>query len=101
MGRTLPTATTLLHQEKEQWREFRAALPKSERKLFDEMFDSAHLYNYATMMSLPQHPVPIQPIMMSIIFHHYKQLGEFEEMLRLPGESEDGLDTKDHQTRLT
>lgn len=60
MGRTLATATTLLHPEKKQWREFRAALPKSERNLFDEMLDSAHLYNYAAMTSLPQQPVLIQ-----------------------------------------
>jgi hypothetical protein len=89
MGRTLPTATGLLHKEKAEWKEFRQLLPKSERKLFDEMFGSAHLYNYAIMMSLPKHPVPIQPIFMSIIFRHYTQLVEMKEILKLPEESVD------------
>jgi hypothetical protein len=76
MGRTIPTATGLLHMEKAEWKRFRDQLPKSDRKLFDEMFDEAHIYNYAMMYSMPNIPVRIRLIFMSIIFHHYKELNK-------------------------
>jgi hypothetical protein len=79
MGRTIPTATQMLHQEIEVWQPFRKMLPKSERKYFDHMLMSAHKYNYAMMMSIPQHPIAFQPIMMSILFEHYRQLDELKE----------------------
>lgn len=72
MGRTIPTSTTLLAMERAEWKAFRMHIPRDERKLFDEMFDIAHIHNYAMMMSMPSHPIRLQPIMMSIIFHHYK-----------------------------
>lgn len=81
MGRTLPTTTELLQREIESWKPFRAMLPKSERKEFDAMLQSAQLHRYAMMMSLPQHPVPFRPMLMSIIFRHYEQLREIEEAL--------------------
>ena len=34
--------------EKEEWRSFRKALDKEDRKVFDEMFDNSILYNSAT-----------------------------------------------------
>jgi len=48
------------------------SLDKSDRKLFDQMFSIGHLYNSAS--SYAAKPIRIQPIFMSIIFHHYKQL---------------------------
>lgn len=74
MGRTTPTTTELLRREIEAWKPFRAMLPKKDRKEFDAMLQSAQLYRYAMMMSLPQHPIPFRPILMSIIFRHYQQL---------------------------
>jgi hypothetical protein len=50
------------------------------------MFSIAHLYNSACSYAIK--PIRIQPIFMSIIFHHYKQL------LKLKEEKED------HQRRL-
>ncbi len=53
--------------------------------VFDEMFSIAHLYNSAS--SYTAKPIHIQPIFMSIIFHHYKQLArlsrEIEEVKRM------------------
>jgi hypothetical protein len=47
-------------------------LDKSDRKTFDNMFSIAHIYNSAC--SYAAKPIRIQPIFMSIIFNHYKQL---------------------------
>ena len=60
--------------EKADWRPFRNALDKSERKEFDDMFDIPRLYLTACSNSVQL--VPLHPIIMSILFHHYKELTE-------------------------
>jgi hypothetical protein len=44
MGRTVPSFRIVLAMEKAEWKPFRNALDKSERKKFDEMFDIPRLY---------------------------------------------------------
>jgi hypothetical protein len=39
MGRTIPSFRIVLAMEKEEWKPFRNALSKSERKKFDDMLD--------------------------------------------------------------
>ena len=58
--------------EKADWKPFRNALDKSERKEFDDMFDIPRLYLSACSNSTQL--VPLHPIIMSILFHHYKEL---------------------------
>jgi hypothetical protein len=53
-------------------------LDKEEGMIFDDMFDISILYNCAGAYSAKY--VRIDPIFMSIVFHHYKQpLRMFEE----------------------
>jgi hypothetical protein len=63
-----------LHQteKKRKWKIFRQELDKSERKTFDEMMSYSRLYNASGVMACK--PVLLHPILMSIIFEHYKQL---------------------------
>ena len=77
MGRTIPSFRIASIQEEKEWKKFRQALDKSDRKIFDNMFSIAHLYNSAC--SYAANPIRIQPIFMSIIFHHYKQLLKLKE----------------------
>jgi hypothetical protein len=79
MGRTIPSfrIASIEEQEKE-WKKFRQALDKSDRKIFDNMFSIARLYNSACCY-YAANPIRIQPIFMSIIFHHYKQLLKLKE----------------------
>lgn len=58
--------------EQSKWRSFRYNLDKQDGKIFDEMFSISRLYNSAC--SNCARPMVIQCILMSIIFHHYKQL---------------------------
>jgi hypothetical protein len=44
MGRTIPSFRIALTIEKEEWKRFRNALDKSDRKKFDEMFDIPRFY---------------------------------------------------------
>ena len=55
-----------------EWKDFRRALPKADRKLFDDMFSKSVLYNSACVCCA--NPVRLRPIIMSILFHHYREL---------------------------
>jgi hypothetical protein len=75
MGRTVPSFRIVLAEEKAEWKPFHNALDKSERKEFDEMFDIPKLYISACSNSVQL--VPLHPIIISILFHHYKELREY------------------------
>ena len=94
MGRTVPSFRITLDMEKHEWKPFRAALAKKERKEFDDMWDIP--MHYITACSNSVSLVPLHPIMMSILFHHYKELMEcskqVEQMMR--GVKVEGLEKK-------
>ena len=77
MGRTIPSFRIASVMEEMEWRVFSNSLDKSDRKKFDEMFSIAHLYNSAS--SYAAKPIRIHPIIMSIIFHHYKRLAKLSK----------------------
>ncbi len=74
MGKTIPSFRNVLAMEKAEWKPFRNALDKSERKEFDDMFDIPRLYLSSCSNSVQL--VPLHPIIMSILFHHYPELKE-------------------------
>jgi hypothetical protein len=74
MGRTIPSFRIALAMEKEEWKPFRTALDKSDRKKFDEMWDLPKWYISACSNSVQY--VRIHPILMSILLYDYKQLTE-------------------------
>jgi len=77
MGRTVPSFRIASVIEEKEWKSFRNSLDKSDRKIFDQMFSITNLYNSAS--SYAAKPIRIQPIFMSIIFHHYKQLASLKK----------------------
>lgn len=75
MGRTIPSFRLAVVLEEKKWKEFRKYLRnKNDRKVFDNMFSIANLYNSACSNAV--NPIRIHPIMMSIILHQYKMLKE-------------------------
>jgi hypothetical protein len=58
--------------EKEEWRPFRNALDKSDRKKFDNMWDIPRWYISACSNSVQY--VRLHPILMSILLYDYKEL---------------------------
>jgi hypothetical protein len=72
MGRTVPSFRIALAMEKEDWKPFRNALSKSDRKKFDEMWELPKFYISACSNSVQY--VRLHPILMSILLYHYKQL---------------------------
>jgi hypothetical protein len=72
MGRTVPSYRIAAEIERRKWKCFRQELDRSERKVFDEMMSYPQLHNTSGVGACK--PVLLQPILMSIIFEHYKQL---------------------------
>lgn len=79
MDRTVPSFRLAQMREEQEWKEFRRALSKSERRAFDSMLATSRLYISAC--SYASKPVRVQPILMSIIFHHYRQLDEIKRAI--------------------
>jgi hypothetical protein len=69
---TIPSFRIALAFEKEEWKPFRNALDKSDRKKFDEMWDLPKWYISACSNSVQY--VRLHPILMSILLYDFKQL---------------------------
>jgi len=74
MGTTIPAFRIAPILEENEWKQYKKYLDKKDRKVFSEMFSIARLYNSACSYS--SIPIRIYPIMISIVFHHYKILQE-------------------------
>jgi hypothetical protein len=72
MGRTIPSFRIALEIEQAEWKPFRNALDKSDRKKFDDMWDIPRWYVSACSNSVQY--VRLHPILMSILLYDYKEL---------------------------
>jgi hypothetical protein len=72
MGRTIPSFRIAFEMEREEWKPFRNALDKSDRKKFDDMWDIPRWYVSACSYSAQY--VRLHPILMSILLYDYKEL---------------------------
>jgi hypothetical protein len=78
VGRTIPSYRIATDIETSKWKPFRQALSKKDRMMFDEMMTYPRLYNSAGSNAC--RPQLIHPILMSIIFEHYKQLKKLKAL---------------------
>jgi hypothetical protein len=85
MGRTVPSFRIAEAQEAGEWKEFRRALPKGERKLFDEMLDTARLYISASSAAV--RTSRFEGVAMALLFNHFREL---RELMELTGEGRSG-----------
>ncbi|MGH9954470.1 MAG: hypothetical protein ACREAS_05895 [Nitrososphaera sp.] len=99
MGRTIPSFRLALEMEEREWKPFRNALDKSDRKKFDEMFDIPRLYTSACSYAVQ--PVRLYPILMSILLHCYKQLvdciSQVRQMMVVVGIEEEEEEEKEEE----
>jgi len=72
MGRTIPSFRIAEAQEASQWKDFRRALPDGDRRVFDEMLNTARLYTSASSAAL--RISRFEGMTMALIFHHQKLL---------------------------
>jgi hypothetical protein len=99
MGRTIPSFRLALEMEEREWRPFRNALDKKDRKKFDDMFDIPRLYTSACSYAVQ--PVRLYPILMSILLHCYKQLvdciSQVRQMMVVVGIEEEEEEEKEEE----
>lgn len=72
MGRTLPTFRQMIESFSMEWTDFKKGLRKEERELFDSLLNHARRHG-AAGHNFP-HPLPFEPIVISILLEHEKQL---------------------------
>ena len=72
MGRTIPSFRLASVEEEREWKVFRNALDKSDRRIFDEMFSISHLYNSAC--SYPANPIRFSIFLSNsrVVFSYYR-----------------------------
>jgi hypothetical protein len=101
MGRIVPSFRNVIAEEKQEWKPFRNALDKSQRKHFDDMWDIPRLYVTACSNSVQL--VPFQPIAISILFHHCKELLECRKQVeqRMMNNNYDEISSSSSNSRLT
>ena len=61
------------------WKDFRKALPKEDRKAFDEFMDICRVY--ASESGMATNPVMFEPMVMSMLLGHQKMLQKLEQSL--------------------
>ena len=74
MGRTVPSFRIAEAQEFSEWKRFRKALPRRERKAFDEMLSAARLYTSASSAAV--RTSRFEGMAMAIIFRHRRLLDD-------------------------
>jgi hypothetical protein len=100
MGRTVPSFRIAFEMEKKEWKPFRAALDKKEKKEFDDMWDIPRHSITASCNSVSL--VPLHPIFISILFDHYKHLMELKvQVEQMSTKIEDVQKTHPQQRRLS
>ena len=81
MGRTIPSYRIASEMERNKWKIFRQRLDKKDKKTFDKMLDCSRLYNSAGSNACRSQL--IHPMLMSIIFEHYRQLDSIQKQLKI------------------
>jgi uncharacterized membrane protein len=79
--------------EFQSWKRFRAALPRSQRKAFDEMLDEARHFTSASSMAV--RTSVFEGVFMAILFHHYKEIGRIFGVANEDGAGEGGMSLDD------
>ncbi|HYG00632.1 MAG TPA: hypothetical protein VD815_11110 [Candidatus Saccharimonadales bacterium] len=73
MGRSIPSFRQLIEIEKMVWSKYKKELKtKNDKRALDSQFDNSKLYT--AYLSFANKPIPIEPILIGMMLHHYKTL---------------------------
>lgn len=70
MGRTLPSATQLMHQEEAALARFRRALRRSDQLAFDDLFTAAQ--QHISAAAYAAHALPFETFLMAMLLEEHK-----------------------------
>lgn len=79
MGRTLSTFNMELRAEEARFKHFRACLPPQDKYHFDLLFSLVK--QHVAALSMADHPLPFQTVLMGMIFVNQKRIAELEAAL--------------------
>ncbi len=79
MGKTVPTYKKLLEEEIKRWKEFREALRKEEREIFDRLMESCEKYSSAGRQA--KRPDPFETMVISLLLDQRKDIDSLREEL--------------------
>jgi hypothetical protein len=80
MGRTVPTYRMHLEQVIKGWDNFRRALRREDRELFDAMINKARMHSSASLFNV--YIDPIESIFMSILLEQEKEIHRLRKELK-------------------
>ena len=72
MGRTLPSAAQVFAQEEQAMSGFRKGLTPSDRRVFDDLFDSAH--HHIAAVAYAAHPLPMEMFLLAMLVEQHKEV---------------------------
>lgn len=79
MGRTVPSFRLASMEEAVEWRAYRKALPRGDRRVFDEVLATARLYTSASSAAV--RTSRFEAMAMAMVFHHQRLMAECAEGL--------------------
>ncbi len=80
MGRTIPTYRIVLEQVIRRWDNFRRALRKGDREIFDGMMNKARMHSSASIFNIQNDPT--ESMFMSIILEQEKEIDKLKGQMR-------------------
>ena len=72
MGRTLPSATQLMHQEEASLARFRRALRRGDQLVFDDLFTAAQ--KHISAAAYAAHALPFETFLMAMLLEEHKEV---------------------------
>ena len=82
MGRTIPTFRQMIESFGMEWTDFRQGLRKQDQEMFDALLNHARRHS-AAGHNFP-HALPFEPIVISILLEHEKQLRDLKKTKEQP-----------------
>ncbi|HMA83023.1 MAG TPA: hypothetical protein VKP59_02215 [Candidatus Thermoplasmatota archaeon] len=82
MGRTIPTFRQMIESFGMEWTAFRQGLRKQDQEMFDALLNHARRHS-AAGHNFP-HALPFEPIVISILLEHEKQLLDLKKTREQP-----------------
>lgn len=79
MGRTLPTMTQIILQEKSSFSRFRRALRRSDQLVLDDLFAAAHQHLAAAAYA--SHALPFEVLLLSMLLEEHKEVVRLRQLL--------------------
>ena len=76
MGRTIPTFTRYLEEELASWKDYRRALCKEDRQVFDRLF--RHAKKHIAEASCAARPIPFDALVMSVLLEQQKEIEQLK-----------------------